>query len=467
MAAPRGSIFGALLLISIGGLFLWANLDPSLRPWYLIGRYWPVLIIFWGLGKLVDYLSARGTPEAAQAARLSGGDIFLLIFILLIGTAVSRATQRSFWGDIGVQMEDEDWERWFGNRYEFSAAIEQALPSPAILHITNQGNVTLIAQDGAGLQGTVRKIIYAPTEAEAEQRAQEVEVGLEPIPGGPAGSYQLRLKLRGGDARGARADLELRVPIRTSVRLESRRGDARIEGLTGEVQVDLDRGSAEIASITGPVKVELRRGSARVEHVRGNVEVRGRGNEIAVADVQGEARIEGEFVGPIRASAISQEAQFVSRRTNFTAERIDGELELVRGDLNVRRPAGNITLIAEDKDIDLDDLEGAVRVQNRHGLIKLRFPRSPRQPIEAESHSGDIEVVLPANSAFSIEARAPSGEIINQFSGDQLTLKEENGGATLTGSYGQRGPGIRLTSRYGSIRLLRATPAGAGQPPSR
>ncbi len=467
MAAPRGSIFGALLLISIGGLFLWANLDPSVRPWYLIGRYWPVLIIFWGLGKLVDYLSARGTPEGAQAARLSGGDIFLLIFILLIGTAVSKATQRSFWGDIGVQVEDEDWERWFGNRYEFSTSLEQALPSPATLHITNQGNVTLIGGEGARVQGTVRKIVYAPTESEAEQRAQEADVVLEPVPGGPPGSYQLRFTVRGHDAGSARADLELRVPERTSVHLESRRGDAHIEGLTGEVQVELSRGSAELASITGPVKVELRRGNARVEHVRGNVEVRGRGNEITVADVQGEARIEGEFVGPIRASAISQEARFVSRRTNFMAQRIDGELELIRGDLNVRRPAGNITLIAEDKDIDLDDLEGAVRVQNRHGLIRLRFPQPPRQPLEAESHSGDIEVVLPANSAFTIDARAPSGEIINQFSGDQLTLKEEDGGATLTGSYGQRGPAIRLTSRYGSIRLLRATPAGAGPPASR
>jgi LiaI-LiaF-like transmembrane region len=50
----RGSIFWALTLIAVGSLFLYHNFDPSIRPWHLIAKFWPVLIIFWGLSKLID-----------------------------------------------------------------------------------------------------------------------------------------------------------------------------------------------------------------------------------------------------------------------------------------------------------------------------------------------------------------------------------------------------------------------------
>src|SRR3990172_3851873 len=88
----RGSVFGALILIGVGGLFLYANLHPEFSAWPILAKFWPVLIIFWGLGKLVDYLMLRGSPEGAAASRLTGGDIFGLILLLIVGSAVSQVT---------------------------------------------------------------------------------------------------------------------------------------------------------------------------------------------------------------------------------------------------------------------------------------------------------------------------------------------------------------------------------------
>lgn len=468
MAVPRGSIFGALLLISIGGLFLWANLDPAVRPWHIVGRYWPILIMFWGLSKLVDYLALRGTPEAGRAARLSGGDIVLLIFILLMGTAITRATQRGFWDGMGVEIGDEDWGRWFENRYQFTQKLEQTIKTPAVLNITNNGSVTLVAQPGDRLQATIHKVVFASSEAEAERLSGEIEVLLEPITVSPTGEgpaiYELRWRRQGEAGGPARADIELSVPTRLGAKLEVRRGDVRVSGLEGDVSVSAI-GDADISGVTGNIKVEVRRGSVRVNTVRGDVEIRGRGDEVSVSDIRGEARIEGEFTGPIRAASVTAETRFISRRTSFTAERIEGELTLQRGDLNLRRAAGNVTLTAEDKDIYLEELLGAIRCENRHGIIQLRFPRPPREPIEVESRSGDIELILPGNSDFTIEARAPAGEISSDFSGSGLDLKTENGGASLTGTYGSRGANVRLHTRYGSIRLVRAgaTPGGTSR----
>ncbi len=64
-AYRRGTIFWALTLIGVGTIFLYQNFNPEVHPWHIIARFWPILIIFWGLSKLVDYLQSRARPEEA------------------------------------------------------------------------------------------------------------------------------------------------------------------------------------------------------------------------------------------------------------------------------------------------------------------------------------------------------------------------------------------------------------------
>ncbi len=94
----RGSIFWALTLIGVGILFLYQNFNPAVRPWHLIAKYWPLLIIFWGISKLIDYVQARSHPETAPRSLFSGGEVFLLIILLIMGTILSKTILRP-WGD--------------------------------------------------------------------------------------------------------------------------------------------------------------------------------------------------------------------------------------------------------------------------------------------------------------------------------------------------------------------------------
>ena len=72
MIYRRGSIVGAFLLVGLGALFLYANLR-ELNPWPLVSRWWPLLLIFLGLGKLWDYFRQRSHPEATGVTGLTGG----------------------------------------------------------------------------------------------------------------------------------------------------------------------------------------------------------------------------------------------------------------------------------------------------------------------------------------------------------------------------------------------------------
>jgi N-terminal domain of toast_rack, DUF2154/LiaF transmembrane domain len=92
----RGPLTGALLLIIAGLVFLYANLRPDWNPWPLISRYWPVVLILLGLGKLWDVLRSPGPSGGAPPKRRHTGEFFaLLILLVLLAAAFYRGHSSS------------------------------------------------------------------------------------------------------------------------------------------------------------------------------------------------------------------------------------------------------------------------------------------------------------------------------------------------------------------------------------
>jgi hypothetical protein len=76
-------------LIGLGVLFLYSHSHPNVDAWYILSRYWPLLLIVSGLGKLWDYYSAQKNP--GQNWRLvSGGEIAAIVIIVLFIAIVAR-----------------------------------------------------------------------------------------------------------------------------------------------------------------------------------------------------------------------------------------------------------------------------------------------------------------------------------------------------------------------------------------
>src|SRR5579862_4518308 len=118
----RGSIFWALVLISIGVMFLYQNFNPAIHPWRIIAEFWPLLIIFWGISKLIGHLEARRHPETVAPPLFSGGEIVVLLLILALGTLLSRIVLRP-WGhwasNIGINMDEGEWANPFLNSFTY------------------------------------------------------------------------------------------------------------------------------------------------------------------------------------------------------------------------------------------------------------------------------------------------------------------------------------------------------------
>lgn len=99
MRGPRHRSFvGPILLIVLGVLFLLLNLYPGFDPWPIIWRYWPLVLILIGLGKIWDSYYAR---EHSTAPWVTGTGIAWIILIAFFFLA--------FWHG-GHRWHDGRWD---------------------------------------------------------------------------------------------------------------------------------------------------------------------------------------------------------------------------------------------------------------------------------------------------------------------------------------------------------------------
>ena len=86
----RRSISGPILLLAIGGLFLWRNLHPEAPIFEIFAQYWPFVLIAWGLLRLVEALVWR---EQGVRGGFSGGEVVLIIMICVAGSGIWTARE--------------------------------------------------------------------------------------------------------------------------------------------------------------------------------------------------------------------------------------------------------------------------------------------------------------------------------------------------------------------------------------
>ncbi|MFZ0820000.1 MAG: toast rack family protein [Candidatus Acidiferrales bacterium] len=79
---PRRNNLGfAIVLIALGVVLLVMIRRPDFDPWRALDLYWPFILIFIGLGKLLDHLMNRNSPQGGRSSVISGSAIALLVLV--------------------------------------------------------------------------------------------------------------------------------------------------------------------------------------------------------------------------------------------------------------------------------------------------------------------------------------------------------------------------------------------------
>jgi DUF4097 and DUF4098 domain-containing protein YvlB len=449
---PRRSFAGPIVLIVLGIVFLLGNLH--MLSWSRIGtlfaHYWPLLLILWGVMKLIEHQQAQ--RDGLPARGIGVGGFFLIICIVVCGLIATQA-QRFNWSGVrdNLNIDDEDLNNLFGESYNFDARLEQGIPPGAnSLRVSDEhGAVHVTLADDNKITVTVRKRIGAENQSDADKYNAQTN----PTITATGGQLNLDAKTQGAGEHAVQSDLDISIPRKMALQIVSHRGDVTVTGRDGDVEISNQHGDVSVEDVVGNVKLTLDKSSAKVEQITGDVHISGRLNEVSVTDVKGGAQIEGEFQESVKLSRISKSVSFKSSRTDMEFSRIDGDLDLDSDDLHAEQVTGPVRLTTRSKQIRLTDVSGDVRVQNDNGGIEISM-RSLGN-VQIDSRNGDVQLSVPDKAGFHLDARTHDGEIQSDFSG----LKIDNGDhdATASGSIGNGASHIVINNEHDGIEIRKAS----------
>jgi DUF4097 and DUF4098 domain-containing protein YvlB len=441
---PR-SIFGPLVLITIGVLFLLRSTgmiaSQSFRTWF--AHYWPVLLIIWGAVKLIEHIWARQRGEPTP--RLGGGSVVFLIFFIMFASGFSRTVDwnwsnlRSDWG------MDPDWGDWgFGNRYEFTDNFAQPLAGGSQIKILcNQGDITVSASEDNQAHAVVHKVLRTDSQSSADHLNETTHPKFT-----QQGSIWL-LDLTGGDFERARFDLDLQLPRQIALSLVTRRGNLSVTQREGNVDLDTNHGNASVDQVKGYATLHVH-GDVTVKDVTGNVQVEGTVDDGDIADVKGALDFNAGYNGSVQLARISQGLHLKSVRTDLQLAKLDGEMELSNGELRGSSISGPVKLSTSSNEVHLEDVSGDIAVENRNKVVEIK-PKAPLGTIDISNVHSGIELDLPENAGFRLDAQSTGGKIdVNDFS---VNVDNRGDDATARGTVGKNGPDIRLRSNRGTIQI--------------
>jgi len=444
----RGSLFTGILLIIFGGLFLAARLYPSLEIGHILFRYWPVILIIWGVTLLLERTVTQ-RPGEVRAPGPRGGEVLLLLAMLIL--AAGFIGWSAFWHRAPQWGISSNWMRKSASASQELQAV--TVPAGSRVQIyTPAGDVTVHAASGDDLRVVAKITAYAWDDRGAERKLPQINVALTQ----QADGYKVQPNMgpQGGDAH---VDLDVEVPMDVVINAQSGSGDVSISDVNGNVSVTTYNGDAELHNITGDVDITSRHGDTSVTSATGDVRLNGAGGEVELTDVGGNATIQGEFYGPIRLKNIEKTAHFTSSRTDLVAEQLTGHMETDSGSIEIADTGGAVKLATREKDVTLENIGGRIDLSDKHGDVDVRLSQTPHNPITLTNESGDITLTLPEDSSFTINAASHSGDIDSEFEGMSLSLQKTEHNGNLSGSYGNGGEvPIDLTTSYGTISLHKA-----------
>lgn len=452
----RRSFAGPLVLIILGVVFLLGNLH--MLAWYRIAvwfsHYWPVLLIVWGVIKLIEHYQAQ--REGARASGIGAGGILLIVLIVVFGL-VSTQVARLNWSGLkdNFNFNDGDFDNIFGETYNFNDHLEQNFAAGASLKvIDNHGAVSVHPSDDNNVTVVVRKRVGADNQDYANKYDSETKPTITTI----GGLVTVDAKSEAAGDHPVETDLDISVPRKAPVSIISRRGDINVVDRDANVDVSSQHADTSIENVSGNVKITQDRGSLKIEQITGDVHVDGRLDEVSVSDVKGSAQMDGEFQESVKLERISKSVGFKSSRTDMEFSRIDGSLELDSDDLHADALTGPLHLLTRSKNVRLEDVSGDVRLQDDNGTVEVGMRNLGN--VQIDNRNGDIQVSLPEKAGFRVDARTREGEISSEF--PEIKINNDEHEARANGVVGNGAAHIVVNNEHEGIEF-RKGPLNGGR----
>ncbi len=449
-----GAIFWGLTLVGIGVLLLANNMGYPIHIWSYVVRYWPALLIAWGLLKFVDYFRFRHAGDSRPL--FSGGEVALLILVIFTGSAITTAANVS--PEIGNIFDIGDIDLWdiTGNNFTYDQHREETAAPGSEIEIVNLfGSVEVRPAESDRIAVDVKKTVRAANQQEADRLERDFTFSILK----EDGKYRIVSNRDGSGFSGSRrqrfkSSLMIQVPKRSALHLDNRNGRVFVDGLTGDQNIVNRYGEVEVQNITGQLQLENRNGTVTVENVSAAVVVSNRYANTTVKNIGGDLRIQSRN-GSVDVADVKGTATIDNSYAPVNVKNVEGGLTMSghNNSVDVEHIEGDVQSSSSYENVTIKDPRAAVSVSGRNGDILLSFERAPRKDISIDARYANVTIELPSRSAFKVDARTEYGDVQSDFEG--LSISRSNRDRNMNGEVRQGGPHIEINTRNGDIRLQR------------
>jgi DUF4097 and DUF4098 domain-containing protein YvlB len=378
----------------------------------------------------------------------------------------------SLLGFCGCDIQIGDWPR---AKYERIVQRRASIaPNSTLVAETRVGSISIAGADVSDCNVVATISARAPTEEEAKELAEAVQIQLEPSGKTLAvRAHKPTLKRN----RSISISYDITVPRQTDVECSSSYGPIKLANLDGNVQGKTSSGSVEAHNIQGSANLETSYGSIKCTDVSGDtIKLKSSSGSITAESVRGSAQLDTSY-GSITCRDISggdvrlktSSGKITLSKASFgdcdvdtsygsiTSDELDGnsiKLYSGSGSINVIKAAAKTTDISTSYGrITCRDIETSeFTAKSGSGNIEVVCSRSAPADIVATAITsyGSIDFAAPPNFCGQVDLSTSYGSVKTEL---PVTLTGELGRKKIKGNVGEGNGRLYLKTSSGSISL--------------
>src|ERR1700751_757259 len=128
------SFAGPLVLIIVGAVFLLTTMHvlSVSRLGHLFANYWPLLLILWGVMKVIEHQQEQ--CEGSPASGIGAGGVLLIFMIVIFGLTATQIEHVNWSGlrdNFNIDNDDFNIPIFGGDTFNFNDSLTQDFPAGA------------------------------------------------------------------------------------------------------------------------------------------------------------------------------------------------------------------------------------------------------------------------------------------------------------------------------------------------
>lgn len=319
------------------------------------------------------------------------------------------------------------------------------------------GDVSIEASPDGAAHLVADVSAWGRTSEEARERLDRVRISSERLAEGTRVFSEPLPPLERKEGRAyhvrERIDYQVRLPAGGRVKIDAGAGSVSLTGPLGGARARTSFGDVQCTGLRGDLAAESSSGSVTVRDVEGmSIAAETDYGRIDLASVKADRVMAKTGSGRIAAEGVA--AGRLEIESAFGACRlreVSGTVSVVlsSGDLSAKGVSGKLEARSSFGDLSAEGAFDALSLRGDSGTVRASSTTAPTAPWSLTTSHGSVEIALPADAAFVLDARTAFGRIETEFP----VAVGETAAGRVSGTVGAGGPRIELRTAGGDIRL--------------